>query len=228
MFNKKCTRCGRKMPKEYYFCPYCGNDFRFEKSLNRERDFGLLGKDDIISDFPDFRISMPFGFNGLFKSLLKEVDKQFREMDKEMATEENINKIKKQGGNGISISISTSSGKRPEIKVKRFGQPEEQKGKQEVAIKNLITEQEARKLSRLPKKEAETKVRRLSNKLIYELDLPGVQDIKDVIINKLESSIEIKAFAKDKAYFKLLPVKLTILDYKLEDGKLILEFNPRN
>ena len=47
--------------------------------------------------------------------------------------------------------------------------------------------------------------------------------MKDVIINKLENSIEIKAFTKEKVYVKLLPVNLPVLNYKLKDGKLILE-----
>lgn len=242
MFNKKkCPRCARKIEKGYDFCPYCGVDFRPEKRFRKEQDFGILGKEDSM-DFPIMpNISMPGGFGSLFNSLLKEVDKQFRSLDKEMAKEKipsQFNQLKKRAengqvrGTGISISISTSNGNKPEIKVQGFG-PDfkgmENRVKKEVKINNKkITDEEAKKFSKLPKKEADTKVRRLSNKLIYELELPGITNIKDILINKLENSIEIKAFTKDKAYFKLLPVNLPILNYTLKDEKLTLELKPSN
>ena len=165
--------------------------------------------------------------NGLLQLLkIQEVDKQFRELDREMKNPEKEN-IKKSG---ISISISMSDGKNPDIKVSGFG-PDFKNLKQEAKEKQMpkheITDEEARKLSKLPKKEAKTEVRRFSNKIVYEIDLPGIKNLKDIIINKLENSIEIKAFSKDTAYFKLLPVNFPILDYNLKDGKLILELKPR-
>jgi len=89
-----------------------------------------------------------------------------------------------------------------------------------------ISAAKAAKLAKMPKKEPETIVRRLSDRIIYEISVPGVKNIKDVIINKLQNSIEIKAFAKDKVYFKLLPVSLPIKKYKIEDEKLVLELVP--
>ena len=56
--------------------------------------------------------------------------------------------------------------------------------------------------------------------------MPGVTNLKDIMINKLQNSIEIRAFAKDKAYFKLIPVALAIKKYGLEHEKLILELKP--
>jgi hypothetical protein len=68
----------------------------------------------------------------------------------------------------------------------------------------------------------------LTNKIVYEIDLPGVTNVKDVIINRLENSIEVKAFAKDKAYFKLIPLSLPIERYHLKEGKLVLELKPED
>ena len=214
MFSKKCPRCSRKISKDYDFCPHCGNNFRFERMMKNEKDYGLLGKDDLSTPgFPAGGMNLPPGFNNLFNSLLKEVEKQFREADK------NIPRKNIRPENSISISIATSTGKQPEIRIS--GPVKKQK---EIRIvQPEISEEDAKKLSKLPKKEAETKVRRMSNKLIYELDVPGVKSLKDVIINKLENSIEIKAFSEDKVYFKLLPVKLPITDYKLKSGKIIIE-----
>lgn len=226
MFSKKCPRCARKLSKEFDFCPYCGLDFRMEKMQEREKDYGLLGRDDLTSSLPNFGITLPSGLGNLFSSLLKEVDKQFKELDRDMTKEkQEIRKIKP--ASGISISISTSNGKEPEIKVRKFGE-ENTKQEKEIKIeKPVISDKEARKLSKLPRKEAKTEVRRMSNKIIYEIELPGVKNIKDIIINKLENSIEIKAFSRDKAYFKLLPVKLPITNYRLEDEKLVLELSPK-
>jgi hypothetical protein len=66
----------------------------------------------------------------------------------------------------------------------------------------------------------------MTNKIIYEVDLPGVKNEKDIIITKLENSIEIKAFTKDTAYLKLIPISLPIKNYFLEKNKLILELTP--
>ena len=58
--------------------------------------------------------------------------------------------------------------------------------------------------------------------------MPGVKSIKEISIRKLEKSIEIRAVSKDKAYSKIIPVNLPILDYELEKGKLILELETKN
>jgi hypothetical protein len=70
-------------------------------------------------------------------------------------------------------------------------------------------------------------VRRLSDRIVYEIELPGVK-ASDIIINKLQNSIEIKAFTKEKAFFKLLPVALPILNYYMKQGKLVLELKPED
>lgn len=235
MFSKKkCLRCSRKLSKEYDFCPFCGNDFRFQKRQEESRDFGLLGKEDALTGFPDFPgFGMPADIGNLFNSslfnnLFRQFDKQFREFDKELAKKPRTsNNIRKSG---VSISISMSDGKNPDIKVSGFG-PDFKNFKHEEKEKKIpkqeMTDEEARKLSKLPKKEAKTEVRRFSNKIVYEIDLPGIKNLKDIIINKLENSIEIKAFSAKIAYFKLLPVNLPIWNYKLDNEKLILELGTR-
>ena len=244
MFDKRCVRCREKIGKEFSFCPFCGIPSHDKK--NEERDYGLLGKDDFTENLPQMGVRMPFGFNMIFNSLLKEVDKQFREFDRqpEKDTEKKMGgrigergfKIPFNGAGGISISISTESGKKPMIKVKSFGNaPEfrnmEREIKQDTRGREIekiaeISEEKAKEISKLPREEAETKVRRLANKIIYEINLPGVKSIKDVVINKLENSIEIKAFSKDKVFFKLFPISLPIIKYKLQSEKLMIELRP--
>ena len=82
------------------------------------------------------------------------------------------------------------------------------------------------KLAKLPRKEPETKVRRLTDKIIYEINLPGVKSLKNITVNKLENSIEIKAISKDRAYFKLIPIALPLIRYYLKKESLFLELKP--
>ncbi|OGJ22213.1 hypothetical protein A3K73_06460 [Candidatus Pacearchaeota archaeon RBG_13_36_9] len=236
MFNKKsCRKCGKKIHKDFEYCPHCGY-FIGDKQKEQE-DYGFLGKSDVVNSFPN-ELRLPLGLNTLFKKLMKEMDKQFQELDREIGKEKEMTRRMpqnredyiKQGG--ISINISSGAGK-PVIRVKSFGNMPEFKGV-ETQIKNprrtsikpalqKIDEEKVKKLAKLPREEATSKVRRLSGKVIYELDLPDVKDIKDIIVNQLENSIEVKAFAKDKAYFKFLPVSLPLLKYQFGEGKLILE-----
>lgn len=53
--------------------------------------------------------------------------------------------------------------------------------------------------------------------------MPEVKSFKDILINKLENSIEIKAIGKTKAYFKIIPINIPIISQRLFQGKLILE-----
>ena len=89
-----------------------------------------------------------------------------------------------------------------------------------------MSEKDIAKRSKLPKHEPSANVRRLTDKIVYEIDVPGVKK-EDIMITKLHNSIEIKAFAKDKAYFKLIPISLPIIKSELKNGKLILELKPR-
>lgn len=238
MFGKKCRRCGKRIRRDNSFCPYCGSNVG---RGGEEKDYGLLGRDDFIEQGLGMR--MPFGFNRIFSSLLKQIDSQFKQLDKELGKdfkEVKDEKVKKPiMSRAISISISTGTGKKPEIRVRGFGPEFKEmtgdikkiKGKPTKALmirQPEISEYKAKKLAKLPKEEAETRVRRLSNKIVYEINLPGVKKQEDIIINQLENSIEIKAFSKDKAYFKLLPINLPILNYKLDEEKLILELKARD
>jgi HSP20 family molecular chaperone IbpA len=83
-------------------------------------------------------------------------------------------------------------------------------------------------LAGLERKEPKTNIRRLSNRVVYELEMPGVESLEDISIIKLENSIEIKAISKNKAYVKVIPINLPITNYNLSEGKLILELGIKN
>lgn len=72
--------------------------------------------------------------------------------------------------------------------------------------------------------EPRTKITKVSEGIKYVLVVPGVKNPKDIKIRQLEESIEIKAYAKDKAYFKVIPIKpgSQIIDKKYQEEMLKL------
>ncbi len=157
-----------------------------------------------------------------FPSLFKDLYKQFDDLDVFENMFNDQSQVKTQG---ISISISSIDGK-PQIKVKKYGGKEQQEKIKEFTKKerkgfmNLFKRKKPTK-----SEEPKSKVRRLADKVIYEIDVPGVKSKKDIAINKLENSIEIKAYAKDLVYIKTIPVDLDIINYYLDNEKLILELS---
>lgn len=54
--------------------------------------------------------------------------------------------------------------------------------------------------------------------------MPGVESIENITITPLESSIELRAIAEEKAYSKSIPLNLPIIGYEFSKGLLVLEF----
>ena len=73
--------------------------------------------------------------------------------------------------------------------------------------------------------EPKTCVRRLGDNIVVEVKLPDVKDEGDIEVKSLENSIEVKAMAGDKAYFKILtkPPQTGILRKSFKKGILYLE-----
>ena len=215
MFKKKsCKNCGNKISDKYEFCPYCGKPF------TKGEDFGMLGKNDFIPS--NKGIKFPMGMNMIFNSLMKNLNKQFSELNNEIRAESKPQK-RPADKKRISISISSFGNNPPEIKVNSFGNNLKLKQQiKKIPLQNL-SQENLKKISTLPKQEPLTNIRRLANKVIYEIEMPEVSSIKDILIVKLENSIEIKAIAKEKVYVKQIPINLPITNYELSQGKLILE-----
>ena len=206
--KSRCVKCKRKINKNYRFCPHCGyGDRDFE-----EGDWGMLGKDDLISQN---NFQLPIGLNTIFNSLMKNLNNQ---LNNSYSPKKNPNaKIR---NNGISISISTPGNNAPDLKIN--SQKEIKKPSKK--IPSQFSKENAKKFSELPKKEPKTNLRRLSNKVIYEIEIPEVKSLKDISIIRLESSIEIKAISKNTAYFKKIPINFPIVSYNFSEETLILEF----
>jgi hypothetical protein len=216
--KKKCPNCKSGIESRFDFCPYCGTQISGE-------DYGLLGKNDFTSI--ENELKMPMGLNSLINSMMKNMSKEFNQMNSDMQKENKPKTAKND--NKISISISTFGGGPPRISVNGMGN-EKPKVQKIVEKKkgDTFTKERIKKFSGLEKVEPKTNVRRFANKVIYELEMPDVNDIDDVSILKLENSIEIKAVGEKKAYKKIIPINFPITDYGLSEGKLILELGIKN
>jgi ribosomal protein L37E len=225
MFKKKkikCPRCGKKIEKKFDYCPYCR--------------FSLKEKDEVKDFTREFEkaMKMPFfvkfPFRQIVKQLEKQIDSQMRVIDKDLDRKKiDPNQMRKIPISGINIKISAGGGEPRVIRIGNLGKPVAKKPSSKRIIEKKGKSLEKTKVARfakLEKTEPETKVRRLTDRIVYEISVPGVKSVKDVAIIRLENSIEIKALAKDKAYFKLIPISLPIKDYTIEDERLIIELIP--
>ena len=211
--SNKCENCNSKINNKFSFCPYCGSNLTNEEKNIKE--YGLLGKDDRINT-EVIANNQPFGFGitekmigSLMNHLLKNLDKQFKNID-----EDNFNKTEiKSLPNGIKIRIG------PIMPL----QDEGKKAKSSI-FKRPISNEQLERLSSMPRAKAKARMKRIGDKIIYEIDAIGVLSPKDIFISKLESGYEIKAIGSKKVYANTLPINLPISAISLNDNKLLVEF----
>lgn len=207
--KKKCGGCGENVSSKYNFCPYCGDEL-FRKS--RKEDYGMLGEDDFLDDFSSMHNSLLKDINaGVMGKMLENAMKMLEKEIMKGMNKKDFNERRNYeifiNGKRINLSLSPPGSTKKKINEKKINLP---KG-------------ELRDFPSLDKKEPKTDVRRFSDKVVYELSMPGVRSENDISINNLENSIEIKAIAKDRAYKKVIPIDFPITGYNFSKGKLILE-----
>jgi len=213
MLGKKCKKCGEKVKDKYRFCPFCGNSMQ----TGHNQDWGMLGKEDIEeNDF--FSDSLFRGISG--NMLNKMLGGAMKMLEKEMKRE--MERTTPQPRTSVRLMINGQ-----EINLNNPKKPKEETQKtKKIPVKNFSKEN-LKKFSELPKKEPKTSIKRFSDKIIYEIEMPGVKSINDIFMNQLENSIEIKALSKEQAYYKLIPISLPVMDYELSEGKLVLELETK-
>jgi HSP20 family molecular chaperone IbpA len=220
MFKKKsCKNCGEKVSEKNNFCPSCGNPLNENP---KKQDFGMLGKNDAMQEQNPFE-NMFKGFGGGMMN--KMLNNAMKMLEKEMQKSE---KTQNQNNPNIKSSFELFiNGKRinpVNIKVtKRPAQQKQVNEKPKEISLPILNAENKKQFLKLSKKEPKTNLRRLSDQVIYELEIPGVKSIENISIVKLENSIEIKAVAKNKSYEKIIPFSMQILKYYLENETLILE-----
>ncbi len=90
---------------------------------------------------------------------------------------------------------------------------------------SLKDPEKLKKMSLMPREKAKTNIKRLSDKIVYELATPGVASLQDIFISKLESGYEVKAVGENKVYVNSIPLNLPIKSYSIIDNKISLEFH---
>lgn len=208
--GRKCENCGSSTDKNHSFCPYCGYGLMdYEKEI---KDFGLLGRaDSFQDDLTEQDLPTDLGITdkligSIFNSMMKNLDKHFREMEKNFEGAEI-----KSFPNGVRIKIS------PGFSNVEGKKKEERKEKK-------ISDEQMKKITSFPKEKAKTNVKRIGDKVVYELSTPGVISPEDVFVSKLESGYEIKAIGNKKIYVNSIPVNLPIRKYSIVNNKLFVEF----
>lgn len=215
MFNKKeCFKCQKKINNNYEFCPYCGNNFNQKSG----EDWGMLGKDDVKNESNGFPNFLSGGLGG--KMLGKMIGSAMMMLEKELSREVKNPQFPKSN---VELFINGKRINPENIQVMK----KPMNGKKEVHAFPKMSEDKMKKFANLPKKEPLTNIRRFSNKIIYEIIMPEVKTMDDILVNKLENSIEIKAFAKDKVYAKSISLNFPLIDYSFSKGKLILELEAK-
>jgi len=111
--------------------------------------------------------------------------------------------------------------------TERQEEPEEEEGPEEgQGDKEMSTAR--RKGFPTPRytEEPRTTVRRVNSRVFVDIEIPGVNSLRDVNIMELSSSIEVRAIAGTKAYFKILtiPEQFRLDKQEFYKGRLHLEF----
>ncbi|MEI7719543.1 MAG: hypothetical protein WCI72_06745, partial [archaeon] len=175
---------------------------------SRQEDYGMLGNSDEMQQQIN-ELKLPFGFNGIFNSLMKQVEKEMANMD-------NAEGMKPKG---FKIQISTGMPKMQTMSPV----PEETRRVSSIdSFNERISDEERETRTKLKQVPAKSTIRRLPEGLIYEIETPGVTAKKDITLTKLEQSLELKAYSKDRCYVKKLPSKVEILGMAIKGGKIFL------
>lgn len=207
--KKKCSACGEKIEKKWSYCPYCSSSLKKQKY---EEDFGLLGnEDEFIPQELQGGINLR-GMDKLMNSLMKQLDKELSD-----------GRGFSQPGVPMGFKIQISTGNPQIRRVSQMDNEEKEKTKQKQETAESISEEEMERRTSLPRENAVSNVKRLADRIIYEIQVPGIKNKKDIVVTKLENSVEVKAYSKDKCYIKTIPMKVEILAVSLENEKLFLE-----
>lgn len=207
MVRKKCSNCNGKIKRSHNFCPNCGKGIKQDAF----EDWGMLGKNDTVSQQDELAMMLQ-GMNG--GVLGKIINTTMKMLEKEII-KDNSNQTKKSN---VRLMIN---GK--EI-------PMQEKKQSKVPIKIMpidFSEESQKRFSKLKKSEPKTNLKRLGDKIIYELETPGVQSIKDISIIRLEKGLEVRAVSKTKAYQKSIKIDLPLTKYQLLEGIITLELEAK-
>ncbi|HLD77640.1 MAG TPA: zinc ribbon domain-containing protein [archaeon] len=206
----RCTNCKREIPQAHY-CPHCGE--HQPHGGGDHQGFDALFNDRFFADIMESFQRM-FADMGLDESFEKEV------IDLTKAG-------KRRRGAGFTINIVQSGEGPPQIRIQPLGEAMEPSAQQELPRRAVAKPLPKKFTEAKQSEEPESVVRRVGEALIADLEVPGVRSEDDIAVTELENSVEVRALAGEKAFFKIItkPAKLRLVGKKFKNGKLHLEFS---
>ncbi len=196
MIKRKCRGCGEKIERKFNYCPWCG------KGVKGDSNMGMLGNSDSGNLVQDLKL--PFGVEKIMGGLVKQLEKQLGNMD-----DNEKNGMPK----GFKIQIARGP----------MGPQVSQQSNVKKRVNILVSSEEAERRNNLEKVNARSRVKRLGDVIIYEIEAPGISKKEDVVVTELETGIEIRAYSKDKCYVKVIPLKVEILGIRIDREKVSVE-----
>ncbi|MBU2612750.1 MAG: hypothetical protein KKB62_03455 [Nanoarchaeota archaeon] len=206
--RKKCKVCEKKVKSSQNFCPNCGTQI-----TESPEKWGLLGKNDLIEkNVPE----TPLGMGEIFKTFSSIIKKTQNGTFNEKDFQKIVGQLLPPGSKLVV--------------TKKVNFPEKLP-KKDPNVKFLpieFSKENLEKWKKVKKEEPNSKLKRVEDKIEYEVEVPGVKSIKDISIVKLENSLEIKAVADKTGYLKRIPINLPLKKYSLIKGILTLELDTLN
>ena len=198
-----CPSCEVAIESKFSFCPHCGEDLVDPEE--EMQTYGMLGRADAAParahQKPGFGEEVAEQLIGtLMNSMVRSLTAQFKEGN---------NSQVKRLPNGIQIQMGPGAKRQSPAKQQQ----------------KTITEHQVKKMASLPRTEAKANIRRLSDKIVYELAALGITSPDDVFFSKTESGYEVKAIGKTKVYVNNLPINLPLRGYAIHDKGLSVEFS---
>jgi hypothetical protein len=231
-----CKRCGKKTERGWRFCPNCGSSLQPSRRSLFDEIFSRFRSEFDDMDSMD-RFDKEFG--------VLDLSPFFRGMGKGTPNRK-----------GFTIRITRKGNDAPKVDVQTFGQANNDEIRREISRRMRRLDPSAQGMVRkttmdsshdqLPRpeprkdgpkdihikpakitEEPEAAVKVIGDRVIVDMDLPDVRSGHDIQINQLESSVEVRARAGDKAYFKIItkPERLSLTSRKFDKGMLHLEFS---
>lgn len=215
----RCARCGNGLESGWRFCPGCG----LQKGANPVDAFGR----DLFSKM----------FKRLKMDKMFENNMQVIDLSPSFGREEPRKEGVQPRSRGFTVHIKSGTGMKPKVNVTAFGNVNKKalenhvsaelgSGRPEEAGRGISLPFSRRQTPKVTE-EPNADVKRIGDKFTVDVDMPGVKSPEDVEIRELASSVEVKAVAGDKAYFKIItkPENLKLSGRAFRKGSLHLEFS---
>lgn len=208
--KKSCENCNEKVKDSFSFCPNCGMQLK-----SQVIEWGMLGKGDVL---PIQNIQKQGFVSGIGDKVMdKMINSAFKMMQKEFS------KSMGPGRNKMPPAKMKLMINGKEINPQMREMPKKSKGTKFLPIN--FSEEKIEIWKDLKKEEPKSKLKRVDDKIQYEIEIPEVNSIKDISIIKLENSLEIKAIGKKLGYQKIIPIDMPLKKYTLSKGMLTLELD---